>query len=82
MHHPGDNSLVAAPNLERIFSRLALFTCLWKRDAFGKSLRQLTTARLKSDCGSRGDFEGTWAGELENFIFPAFLGFSKRESRA
>ena len=52
-----------------------------KRDAFGKSQRQLTTARLKTDLGNRGNFEGTWTGQLENLIFSVFLRVSKRESR-
>ena len=64
------------------FSTRALFTGLSKRDAFGKSPRQLTTARLKMDLDGRGDFEENWAVEIENIIFLAFLRVSKRESLA
>jgi len=35
----------------------ALFTGLSKRNPFGKSPRQLTTARLKMDLDGRGNFE-------------------------
>ena len=64
-----------------VFSPRALFTGLSKGDAFGKSPRQLTTARLKMDLDGRGDFEENWESELENIIFPAFLRVSKREAR-
>ena len=53
----------------------ALFTGLSKRDAFGKSPLQLTTSRLKTNLASRGIFDGTRAGKLENLISPAFIEF-------
>ena len=40
----------------------ALFTGLSKGDAFGKSPRQLTITRLKTDLASRGNLGGTSAG--------------------
>jgi hypothetical protein len=41
------------------FSPRALFTGLSKREAFGKSPRQLTTARLEMVLDGRGNFEDT-----------------------